>query len=431
MAKRAWVRPRLCDRGDRYAGVDRDHAVAVGEQRIDVEFREFLDIGGKLRDLDQHQRERSEVRRPPDIAVAGQQFGDAGAADQLARKLQVQRRQPQCLIVDHLDRGAAAAERHHRTEGRIVGDPHDQFLGLRPHDHRVDRDAAQLRGGAKLPRPRQNIVHRLPQGARIGEVQTHAADFGFVHDVGRQHLGDHRFVAREIRGCKRNRLLGIAGQERRHDGDGISRKQFPDLQRIEPASARRDDARHHPPRGVHIGHEIRRQARRRFHQRIDRFAIAHEMHEAANGGGLGGEIRDSRGLERGGGRLVLADPNGQHGLRHRFAGARRGEGRHHGVGRFGCGSKRGRHVHHQHGVIGPIGEQNLQGGSVAGGISVADDVNRIRLRPGRRQHCIEFGDGLPGQFRKRAAEIGEAIDCEHPDAAAVGEDGQPARPETD
>ena len=50
--------PRGFQRRDRDAGIDRDHAGLVGEQRIEIEFAHLRQIGGELRELDQHQRDR-------------------------------------------------------------------------------------------------------------------------------------------------------------------------------------------------------------------------------------------------------------------------------------------------------------------------------------------------------------------------------------
>ena len=60
-------------------------------------------------------------------------------------QLQVERRQGQRLVVDDLDRGAAAPEHHDRAEGRIVGDARDQLARLRPAHHRLHRDAGDAR----------------------------------------------------------------------------------------------------------------------------------------------------------------------------------------------------------------------------------------------------------------------------------------------
>src|ERR1700730_2355533 len=130
-----------------------------------------------------------------------------------------------------------------------------------------------MRASGRAARPGDNVVYRFANGIRVGQVQTDAADFGFVHDVGRQNLGDHRLVARQERRRRRNGLLGIAGGERRHDGDAVGGKQPADLDRVEPGSTLADDVRNDAPRGGYVRREIGGQARRRFHQAIDGLAI--------------------------------------------------------------------------------------------------------------------------------------------------------------
>ncbi len=47
----------------------------------------------------------------------------------------------------------------------------------------------------------------------------------------------------------------------------------------------------------------------------------------------------------------------------------------------------------------------------------------LRARPGRRQHGVERRERVSGESRASvAAEIDQAVDCEHADAAAVGQD---------
>ena len=69
-----------------------------------------------------------EVGRRP-VAIALQQPIDPGARHQLAGEMQVERRQRQRPVVDHLDRGAAVAEQQHRAELPVGGDPDDQLVG--------------------------------------------------------------------------------------------------------------------------------------------------------------------------------------------------------------------------------------------------------------------------------------------------------------
>ena len=136
----------------------------------------------QLRKLDQHQRDRV-VRRPPDVAIGLEDARDAGARDQVARQIEIERRQRQGLVVDDLDRGAAVAEDDDRTEGRVVGHADDQFARLRTHDHRMDGDAGDARVGLGRARPRQNLGGGFAHRGLAGEVEPDAADVRFVDDV--------------------------------------------------------------------------------------------------------------------------------------------------------------------------------------------------------------------------------------------------------
>jgi hypothetical protein len=82
-------------------------------------------------------------------------------------------------------------------------------------------------------------------------------------------------------------------------------------------------------------------------------------------------------------------------------------------------------VHDQHRVHFRRLEQDLHGVGVALPGSIADDVDRVGARPGRRQHPVQLGHGLVGQRRQGPAQVDQVVDRHHPDAAAVGQDGQP------
>ena len=139
---------RRFGRRNRDAGIDRDHAGLVGEQRIEIELAHLRQVGGELRELDQQQRDRVRVRGR-DVAIGLEHARHPRARDQVARERQVERRQRQRLVVDDLDRGAAAAEHDDRAEGRIVGEAGDQFARLGSQDHRMDGDAGDAGVGPR------------------------------------------------------------------------------------------------------------------------------------------------------------------------------------------------------------------------------------------------------------------------------------------
>ena len=99
------------------------------------------------------------------------------------------------------------------------------------------------------------------------------------------------------------------------------------------------------------------------------------------------------------------------------------------TGHGGCdvigGSDRGLNIHHQDRIVARVGQQRLQRGRIAIGTGVADDIDRIRSRPSRRQHRIE-----PFARRRRdrgrdASQLDQPVDRQHADAAAIGQDRQP------
>jgi hypothetical protein len=84
----------------------------------------------------------------------------------------------------------------------------------------------------------------------------------------------------------------------------------------------------------------------------------------------------------------------------------------------------GRHVEGEHRVVVWVGQERPQRAGVAVGAGIADDVDRVAPRPGRRQGSVELRERRLRQAGERAAEIDEPVDGEHADAAAVGDDGQ-------
>ena len=58
-----------CGSGYRDPCIERDHPGLVGQKRIDIEFADFGNIGGKLRELDQRERDIVAPGRR-DVAIA-------------------------------------------------------------------------------------------------------------------------------------------------------------------------------------------------------------------------------------------------------------------------------------------------------------------------------------------------------------------------
>jgi len=129
------------------------------------------------------------------------------------------------------------------------------------------------------------------------------------------------------------------------------------------------------------------------------------VHEAAHRVGLGREMRQAKLLEGALRDLVLAEPNREDRLALRarlpVAPHRLGDR----LGRLRGGGERRRHVQHQNGIVLLVGEERLERDAVARRVRVADDVDRVRPRPGRRQRPIELCPRLRRKLRQRPAEI--------------------------
>ena len=123
---------------DPHPGIDGDDAVLIGEERVDVELANLRHVGGKLRQLDEHETDRALVGRRH-VAVGLEDARHLRSRDQHLGELQIERRQRHRFVVDDLDRGAAASEHHHRAEGRIVGEPGDELARLGAAHHRLHR----------------------------------------------------------------------------------------------------------------------------------------------------------------------------------------------------------------------------------------------------------------------------------------------------
>ena len=242
---------------DHDARVDGEHAGFIGQHRVDIEAADFGNVGGHLRQLDQNHRDGVRLHRRH-VAIGAQQPRDAGALDQAARQLQVERRQRQRLVVDDLDRRAAAAEHDDGAEGRIVGEAENEFARLRPHHHRLHHHARNPRLRPQRSCPRENLGGRLAHRIGIGEIEHDAADIGFVHDVARHDLEHDSRALRKDCIRMRDRLFGIGGGEGRHDRDVIGIEQPLDLDRIEPGAAVGECCGNDLPRRIGIGRKLAR-----------------------------------------------------------------------------------------------------------------------------------------------------------------------------
>ena len=83
--------------------------------------------------------------------------------------------------------------------------------------------------GLRRARPRQNVGDRLAHRALAGEIEPDAADFGFVHDVAARGFWQRRpDPCVEKRSRDGSGFIGIAGEQRGRDRNGVGRKQARD-----------------------------------------------------------------------------------------------------------------------------------------------------------------------------------------------------------
>ena len=149
----------------------------------------------------------------------------------------------------------------------------------------------------------------------LAEIEPHPAHLGLVHDVRRQDLHHDSRSPGQQGGRDDGGFLGIAGEERGRDRNGIGRQQTRELERVQPGASvlyRPCDDR---LRDRNVRLEILRQARRRRHQRFERFPVANQVHKAAHGIGFGRVVRNAVSLEGRGHRIAAPDPHGEYRLR--------------------------------------------------------------------------------------------------------------------
>jgi hypothetical protein len=116
------------------------------------------------------------------------------------------------------------------------------------------------------------------------------------------------------------------------------------------------------------------------------------MHESPYRLGFGRVVRDARGLKRALGKVVRADPNGQDRLEvHLIFVVFVARPNNLGDPGRSCGrrGKRRRNVQHQNGVIFGIGEKSIECARIAFCVCVADDIDRVTLRPCRWQNRVQ------------------------------------------
>ena len=150
------------------------------------------------------------------------------------------------------------------------------------------------------------------------------------------------------------------------------------------------------------------------------------MHEATHRIVFGRVVRNPGAAQQVRDFLVGTDPNREHRLgRTEALLAILADDAGHGCGDVISRSDRSRDIHHQESVIARVGQQYLECCRIACGVGVADDIDRIRSRPRRRQNRVKsFADSRFDRGRD-STEFGKPIDRQNTDTAAIGQDRQP------
>ena len=169
-----------------------------------------------------------------------------------------------------------------------------------------------------------------------------------------------------------------------------------------------------------VGIAADRQRRRHLHEQILIAAVLDNLHEAAHRAFrrvIGGQAGLGKQLARLG-HATAAKPAAQH--VHRGLANQRQQR----LGDFLAGHDRGGRMNEQQGIGIRVAEQHLKGLEITLGWRIADDVDRIVVRPGRRQDRVQLAAHRGGQFGQMTIIGHQGIGRHHARAPTVGDDGQ-------
>ena len=405
------------DRAQPHPRIERQHAVFVDQQGVDVEFGQPGQIAGHLRDLQQRGQQRRLIGGWAP-AVAGQQERQPAAGEHVLRQPGVERRQRHHMVLVQLDGHATLAEQHHRAEHGVRGNADNQFVRPGTFRHGLHGEAEYLRLRQQPHHLPAHFHGRQPELFGRSQVQRHAADVGLVDDLGRHDLQGHGVTDAVGRG---DRLLDVAGPDGLHRGDAVGPQQRLGLRITEPLAAflqrlleqrlgqlpvRREVLQHGCGKLLQrllvacIGRQLQPRRRRAF-----RCVVAGN----AGAGAVPPRQRHRR----------TTQPAGQHRLGCRLD--QRQTGRCNPVGR---NNRRGG-MDKQHTVDLGRCQQDPQAVRITVDRSVADDVDRVAMRPGGRQALVERFQRPVSQQRQLAAAQRQCIGGQHACTTAVGQHRQP------
>ena len=284
----------------------------VHQQGVDVHFRQPGQLADHFRQAQQHVLQRIHVDRRA-VAERAQQGRDAGAPDQVARQIVVERRQGHRAIPEGFDIDAAGAEHDHRPQHRVGGHAQQHLARVRAGRHGLDDNAVQRGIGAQALHVGQHLAEGGAHRLAARQSQAHAVDVGLVGDVRRVDLHRHR-EAHLLR--HQHRLHGIARDQGLRDRDVEGRQQRLRFHLVQQVAAMRQGALDDQARAFDVRRGLLRQRPRRLHQLALVFVKGGEEGKHLDRRFRRGEVGNSGLLEQAPAlvHLGLAHPAGQHRL---------------------------------------------------------------------------------------------------------------------
>ena len=164
------------------AGVQRQDAVGIRQQGIDVELDDLGDLHHQGREPHQGQGDRLQIgaRQAGPAAQAGM---DPGLLQHRHGQAQIERGETQGPVPQHLRATATLTDQQHGAKLRVFAEAEDQLARRRPARHGLDRKAVQARLGVRLADP---VEHGQGGGLyrlRTRQFQGHAARAAFMRDI--------------------------------------------------------------------------------------------------------------------------------------------------------------------------------------------------------------------------------------------------------
>ena len=382
------------------------------EQRIDIDFLDPALLRNELAEAHEQLLQRRDIARGP-AAHAFERREYLGAFHHPPRQRRVQRRQAERPILEHFHQLPARPEKQDRAELRIETASENQFVAVEL-DHRLHGHAEKIfRAHAALDR-RKRFLHRR----RIGEIEFHTADIGFVRYGFRMQL-EHDRVANRVRRFRRQ-LFRL--RDARLDCRNPVRRE----QRLR-LEFRQDCAFRFANTVENLGclRPVRRviaiSQDRRFIQQIQIRRVMPHIHERPRRRVRIRERRDAGPTQNLIARrhIRAAHPTRQHRLaetlrvRFQFLRRRRWIGH------------RLRRKNDEQTIRVRVFRRNLQRLRVAFRLRIAEHVDRVVVTPGAGQDLVQLLDGGRRNVRQLAAIENQRIRRQHARPTGIGEHRQP------